>query len=109
MGTTDSYRWVLAPGDSVTHNFSGNTKGPARTMIQSRLKDNFIDVYETSWRVYDQIELDIFPSRIQLTHNLYVQFKKFIFDQHYQNKLKNQNQAMSSKKKGEGKEQTNKQ
>ena len=70
---SDNYRWVLYPVDNTIHNaYSGNTKGPARTMIQCRLKDNFINVFETSWRVYDQIELDIFPSRIQLTHNLYV-------------------------------------
>lgn len=73
----DNYRWVLYPGDNVNYanTYVGNSRGPslpARTMIQSRLKDNFIDVYDTPWRVYDQIELDIFPSRIQLTHNLYV-------------------------------------
>ena len=41
-------------------------------MIQSRIKDKFIVVSEAPWRVYDQIELDIYPSVIQLTRNLYM-------------------------------------
>lgn len=33
-------------------------------MIQMRFKDKFIVVSEAPWKVYDQIEMDIFPSSI---------------------------------------------
>jgi len=68
-----------------------------------RFKDKFIVVSEAPWRGYDQIEMDIFPSSISLTHNLYRQFKVFIFESYYNNKSK-QNQQDKSKKKGESKD-----
>jgi len=52
-------------------------------MIQCRFKDKFVVVSEAPWKVYDQIEMDIFPSSISLTNNLYQQFKLFAFDQYY--------------------------
>ena len=48
-------------------------------MIQMRLKDKFIVVSEAPWHVVDHIELDIYPSSIQLTLNLYKQLKQFMF------------------------------
>ena len=69
----DSYRWVLYPGDHIqNHSVLGMHRGPPRNMVQCRYKDKFIVVSEAPWRVYDQIEMDIFPSSIQLTRNLYL-------------------------------------
>lgn len=47
--------------------------------------------------------MDIFPSHIQLTHNLYLQFKLFIFETYY-NQRQKQLQLQNSKKKGDGKD-----
>jgi len=60
----------------------------SQTMIQCRFKDKFIVVSEAPWQVYDQIEMNIFPSSIQLTSNLYKQFKMFMFDNYYNNQNK---------------------
>ena len=70
----ENYRWVLYPGDNIINQtqYSGSDRTPIRTMVQSRIKDKFIVVSEAPWRVYDQIELDIYPSIIQLTRNLYM-------------------------------------
>lgn len=62
----------------------GIYRGP-QTMIQCRFKDKFVVVSDVPWSVYDQIEMDIFPSSIQLTRNLYLQFKQFMFHQSYNN------------------------
>ena len=82
-----NYRWVLFPSATTQHpSLVGRMRGPPRTMIQCRLKDKFIVVSEAPWRVYDQLEFDLFPSSIQLTRNLYMQFKFFLFDQYYSNR-----------------------
>jgi hypothetical protein len=61
----DNYRWVLYPGDHLTNpSITGMKRGPPRTMIQMRFKDKFIVVSEAPWKVYEQIEMDIFPSNI---------------------------------------------
>ena len=65
-------------------------------MVQCRFKDKFIVVSEAPWQVYDQIELDIFPSSLQLTKNLYIQFKKFFFDYYY-NPPKNKQDIIQNK------------
>jgi len=64
------------------------------------LKDKFIVVSEAPWRVYDQFEFDLFPSNIQLTRNLYIQFKTFLFDQYYRNRNE-QSQNQKTVKGGE--------
>jgi hypothetical protein len=61
----EHYRWVLYPGDNIVNpSLIGMNRGPPRTMIQMRFKDKFIVVSEAPWKVYDQIEMDIFPSSI---------------------------------------------
>jgi len=74
---------VLCPNDNTAYNKSIHDVNRGPSMIKCRFKDKFIVVSEAPWRVYDQIEMDIFPSSIQLTRNLYLQFKLFMFDQHY--------------------------
>jgi hypothetical protein len=48
-------------------------------MLQLRYRDKFVVVSEAPWRVFDHLELDIFPTEILLTNNLYQHFKKFAF------------------------------
>ena len=68
----DHYRWVLQPGDTTpSPSLIGFNRSHSRTMIQCRFKDKFVVVSEAPWKVYEQIEMDIFPSSIQLTNNLY--------------------------------------
>ena len=50
-----------------------------KTMLQLRYRDKFVIVSEAPWHVFDHMELDIFPSEIVLTRNLYKHFKKFAF------------------------------
>ena len=59
--------------------------GSPKTMIQMRVRDKFVKVNDLPWKVYEQMELDVFPSSICLTHDLYRQVKMFIFDRFYSN------------------------
>ena len=58
----ENYRWVLYPQDNFASSHSNLNRKTSRTMIQMRFKDKFIVVSEAPWKVYDQIEMDIFPS-----------------------------------------------
>lgn len=62
-------------------------------------------VSEAPWKVYDQIEIDIFPTSICLTHNLHTQFKFFIFKSFGHEGQKNS--PNNKKKKGEVKNTQN--
>lgn len=48
-------------------------------MIKIRTRDKYVVVKEAPWRVYDQFEVFIFPTRIQFTKNFYKQIKNFFF------------------------------
>jgi hypothetical protein len=101
----ENYRWVLCPVESLANpSQSGRSRGPPRTMVQMRFKDKFIVVSEAPWKVYDQIEIDIFPTSICLTRNLHSQFKKFIFESYYNDNEK-ETVKDKNKKKGELKDQ----
>ena len=58
----ENYRMVLCPNDNTAYNKSLQDINRGPSMIKCRFKDKFIVVSEAPWRVYDQIEMDIFPS-----------------------------------------------
>lgn len=82
----EQYRWALTPCDDKMHNqktsqnqnyYGGKT---TKTMFTMRYRDKFVIVSEAPWQIFDHMELDIFPSEIVLTRNLYKHFKKFAFE-----------------------------
>lgn len=49
-------------------------------MFKLRTRDKFVVVSQAPWRVFDQYEIFIYPTNIQLTYQFYHSFKHFIFD-----------------------------
>ena len=82
----DEYRLVVFPHKSTISQPSqhgGATPDHLaipETMFKLRTRDKYVVVAEAPWRVYDQFEIFIYPTSIQLTRNFYRHFKRFFFE-----------------------------
>jgi len=73
---------VMFPGYSAHNIEAPNLQHPPanQEMIKIRSRDKYVVVKEAPWRIYDQFEVFIFPTSIQLTKNFYKKIKNFFFD-----------------------------
>lgn len=68
---------VLSPQGKMSPNLDSHVR---ETMFKLRTRDKFVVIDQAPWRVFDQYEIFIYPTKIELSRDFYQNIKMFIFD-----------------------------
>ena len=68
---------VLSPQGKLSPHLDSHVR---ETMFKLRTRDKFVVIDQAPWRVFDQSEIFIYPTKIELSRDFYHNIKMFIFD-----------------------------